>query len=135
MKIIKIVFLIISIWLISLACFSLEPVTPLLKNEGPLPFASSDQGVIKPPAKPLEINGAIEAITLAEPSKGIRPELSLLGSDGRRYLFLVRSTTTIYGHDWKPVTLDKLRSGELVRVQYLSNKDGMLVSLSIKPVK
>jgi len=131
----RIISLIIPMWLISLACFCQDSVTPLLIKEGTLhPAASSDQAVIKPP-KPLEIIGAIEAITLAEPSKGIRPELSLQGSDGKRYLFLVRSTTTIYGHDWKPITLDKLRSGEHVRVQYLSNKDGMLVALSIKPVK
>lgn len=134
LKTLKIISLILPLWSISLACYSQEPFLSTPKKEGTVSVPSVHT-VIKPPAKPLEVNGVIEAITLAEPSKGIRPELSLLGSDGKRYLFLVRSTTTIYGHDWKPITLDRLRAGEHIRVQYLSNKEGLLVVLSIKPAR
>jgi hypothetical protein len=122
--------------LISLTCFGLDSVVPQSKG-GTLPPAAStvqDKKVMKAPVKPLEIKGMIETITIADPSKGIRPELTILGSDGKHYLFLVRSTTINYDPYWKPTTLDKLMNGQNVRIQYMVNKDGMLVALSIKPV-
>jgi len=83
---------------------------------------------------PLEVRGKIDAITLSEPSLGIRPEIVLSGEDGKKYTFLIRTTTTIYGTDWKAISIDKLVKGERVRVQYITNKDGFLVAQSIKPV-
>ena len=37
--------------------------------------------------------------------------------------------------DWKAISLDKLEKDQQVRVQYVTNKDGFLVALSIKPLK
>ena len=82
---------------------------------------------------PLEVRGNVETITLSEPSKGVRPEITVSGEDGKNYTFLVRTTTTIYGPDWKAISIDKLEKGQLVRVQYITNKDGFLVAQSIKP--
>jgi hypothetical protein len=90
--------------------------------------------VSKKIAVPLEVRGNVETITPSEPSKGIRPEITLSGEDGKNYTFLVRTTTTIYGPDWKAISLDKLEKGQQVRVQYITNKDGFLVAQSIKPV-
>jgi hypothetical protein len=84
--------------------------------------------------KPLEMKGKVDVATLTEPSKAIRPKISITGEDGKNYTFLVRSTTTIYGTDWKAIALDKLVKGQLVRIQYITNKEGMSVALSIKPV-
>ena len=80
------------------------------------------------------MRGSVETIIPSEPSKGIRPEITLSGEDGKNYTFLVRTTTTIYGPDWKAISLDKLEKGQQVRVQYITNKDGFLVAQSIKPV-
>jgi hypothetical protein len=80
------------------------------------------------------VRGKVDNITPSEPSKGIRPEITLSGEDGKNYTFLVRTTTTIYGPDWKAISIDKLVPGQQVRVQYITNKDGFLVAQSIKPV-
>jgi hypothetical protein len=82
---------------------------------------------------PLEVRGKIDTITLSEPSLGIRPEITVSGEDGKKYTFLIRTTTTIYGPDWKAISIDKLVKGQQVRVQYITNKDGFLVAQSIKP--
>lgn len=83
----------------------------------------------------FEVKGRVSSITTADPSKGIRPGIVLNGEDGRIYIFLVRSTTTIYSQDWKAITLDKLTKGRQVRVQYFINKEGSSVALSIKPIQ
>jgi hypothetical protein len=104
------------------------------------PLAAQKEGTPPPPpvskkaVAPLELKGKVDAIILPEPSKGIRPEISLLSEDGRRYTFLVRTTTTIYGPDWKAISMDKLEKNQQVRVQYITNKDGFLVAISIKPL-
>ncbi len=95
------------------------------------------EGIHPPVSKkivaPLEVRGNVETITLSEPSKGVRPEITVSGEDGKNYTFLVRTTTTIYGPDWKAISIDKLEKGQLLRVQYITNKDGFLVAQSIKP--
>lgn len=101
---------------------------------GTPPPASLSKKITQSTIKPLEVKGKAEAVRLADPSKGIRPEISITGEDGKRYTFLVKATTTIYGQDWKAIALDKLEKGQQVRVQYITNKDGMSVALSIKPV-
>lgn len=127
--------LLCALMFISLTCFGQEPVPPGAKGGNPRPPSSgvNVKRMARPWVKPLEIKGLIDTITMAEPAKGTRPEISVTGHDGRHYVFIVRTITTIYGRDWKPVTLDKLEKGQKVRIQYIVNKDGMLVALSIKP--
>jgi hypothetical protein len=104
-----------------------------------LPKAQQKEGTRPPVSKkiipPLEVRGSVETITPSDPSKGVRPEITLSGEDGKSYTFLVRTTTTIYGPDWKAISIDKLEKGQQVRVQYIINKDGFLVAQSIKPVR
>jgi len=128
----KAAFVICALLVFSLTVYGQELV-PTQKGKTTPPPSSSSKKIIKP-VNPLEIKGKIDSILAAEPAKGIRPEIVITGEDGRAYIFVVRSTTTIYSQDWKPITLDKLEKGQHVRVQYITSKDGMLVALSIKPV-
>jgi hypothetical protein len=50
-----------------------------------------------------------------------------------RHVLIVKPTTTIYGPDWKAITLDKLARDQQVRVQYTKSKEGSFTALSIKP--
>jgi hypothetical protein len=129
----RLALLICALGVFSLTCFGQDTILPAQKGGTPPP-ASLSKKITKPAIKPLEVKGKAEAVALADPSKGIRPEISVTGEDGKRYTFLVRATTTIYGQDWKAIALDKLVKGQQVRVQYITNKDGMFVALSIKPV-
>lgn len=111
-------------------CFGQDTVLAVQKGKEGTPPPVSKKAVV-----PLEVKGTIDTVTLPEPAKGIRPEISLSGEDGKIYTFLVRTTTTIYDPDWKAITIEKLVKGQQVRVQYIINKDGFLVAQSIKPVK
>jgi hypothetical protein len=123
----RVVIILCALGLLSSVCFGQDTLLSVPK-EGTHPPVS------KKIVAPLEMRGSVETITPSEPSKGIRPEITLSGEDGKNYTFLVRTTTTIYGPDWKAITLDKLEKGQQVRVQYITNKDGFLVAQSIKPV-
>jgi hypothetical protein len=129
----RLALLICALGVFSLTCFGQDTVLPVQQGVTPPP-ASLSKKISKPAVKPFEIKGTTESVSLADPSKGIRPEITITGEDGKRHTFLVRATTTIYGQDWKAIALDKLEKGQQVRIQYITNKDGMPVALSIKPV-
>jgi len=124
----RVSYILCALGVLFFTCFGQDAILAAQKGGTPPP-------VSKKAFNPLEVRGRVDTITLAEASKGIRPEISLSGEDGKHYTFLVRTTTTIYGPDWKAISLDKLVKDQQVRVQYVTNKDGFLVALSIKPVK
>jgi len=131
----RVALLVCVLGVFSLTCFGQDTNLPAEKG-GTLPPASSSKKITKitkPAVKPLEVKGKVEGVTLADPTKGVRAEITITGEDAKRYTFMVRATTTIYGQDWKAISLDKLIKGQQVRVQYITNKDGMYVALSIKP--
>ncbi|HQJ09401.1 MAG TPA: hypothetical protein PLF54_10405 [Deltaproteobacteria bacterium] len=114
--------------------FALMVFSPACSGQDVVPAAR--KGKAHPPvshkaAASAEIKGKIETITLADPSRGVRPELSVMDEAGKRYTFLVRPTT-IYGSDWKVITLDKLLRDQQVRVRYTASKEGFFTALSIK---
>ena len=101
---------------------------------------SRQKGGTPPPVSgkvitPLEVMGKLDDIHIADPSKGIRPKIFLTGKEGKSYIFIIVTTTTIYGPDWKAIPLDKLTVGQQVRVSYITNKEGFQVAQSIKPVQ
>jgi hypothetical protein len=101
---------------------------------------SQQKGGTPPPVSkkvitPLEVMGKLDDIHLADPSKGIRPKIFLTGKEGKSYIFIIVTTTTIYGPDWKAIPLDKLTVGQQVRVNYITNKEGFQVAQSIKPMQ
>ena len=124
----RVAIILCALGVLSSVCFGQDTRLSAPKEGTPPP-------VSKKIAAPLEVRGNVETIIPSEPSKGIRPEITLSGEDGKNYTFLVRTTTTIYGPDWKAITIDKLEKGQQVRVQYITNKDGFLVAQSIKPVR
>jgi hypothetical protein len=125
----RVVLIFCALGVLSSLCIGQDSLLAAQKEGTPPPPPVSKKVVA-----PLELTGKVDTIILPEPSKGIRPEISLLSEDGRRYIFLVRTTTTIYGPDWKAISLDKLGKDQQVRVQYITNKDGFLVAISIKPL-
>jgi hypothetical protein len=125
----RVVLIFCTLGVLSSLCIGHDSLLAAQKEGTPPPPLVSKKAVA-----PLELKGKVDTITLPEPSKGIRPEISLLSEDGRRYTFLVRTTTTIYGPDWKAISMDKLEKNQQVRVQYITNKDGFLVAISIKPL-
>lgn len=122
----KILAILFALGIFSPFCFGQDAVPAAHKAKARAPVSHKA-------AVSAEIEGKIENITLADPSRGVRPEISVIDEAGKRYTFMVRQTTTIYGPDWKAVTLDKLVRDRQVRVQYAANREGFLTALSIKP--
>lgn len=125
----RVAYILCALGVLSSACFG-QDALPTAQQKWGIPPPVSKKAVV-----PLEVRGTVDTITLPEPSKGIRPEITLSGEDGKIYTFLVRTTTTIYGPDWKAIPLDKLTVGQKVRVHFITNNDGYHVAQSIKPVK
>jgi len=98
------------------------------------PKGSTPHPLIRKTVLASEVTGTIESIDLPEPAKGIRPKISLRSEDGRQFVFMIKSITTVYGPDWKAIALDRLEKGRQVRVQYITNDEGFLEAQSIKPV-
>jgi hypothetical protein len=101
---------------------------------------SRQKGGTPPPVSkkaiaPIELMGKLDNIHFADPSKNIRSKIFLTGGEGKSYIFIIAPTTTIYGPDWKAISLDKLTVGQQVRVHYIINKEGFQEAESIKPVQ
>jgi hypothetical protein len=123
----RVAYILCALGVLASVCFG-QDTLPTAQQKGGAPPPVSKKAIV-----PLEVKGTVNTITLPEPSKGIRPEITMSGEDGKMYTFLVRTTTTIYGPDWKAIAIEKLAKGQQVRVQYIINKDGFLVAQSIKP--
>jgi hypothetical protein len=90
-------------------------------------------GRIQKNLQTYEIKGSVDSVVLEDLVYEIRPKIKIIAENGDKYVFIIRSTTTIYDTGWKPTTLDKIMKGQYVRVKYKINKDGFKVALSIKP--
>jgi len=79
----------------------------------------------------MEMTGKIKAITIADPLKGTKSEITVMDDKSKENVFVVKSTTTIYGADFKAISLDKLKADEKVLVKYTTTKKGNNEAVSI----
>ncbi len=83
-------------------------------------------------AETKSLTGKVESVTLADPVTGITSEIAITDKNGQKYIFLLKSITTIYDADWKAVTLDKVNKDEKVKVRYSTTKEGVNETISIR---
>lgn len=103
-------------------CFAQQPITPTKVTP-------------KVVVETKTLTGKVESVTLADAVKGTKSEIVVVDDKGNKSTFLVQSTTTIYDTDWKTTTLDKISKDERVRVRYLTTKEGVNETTSIRLVK
>lgn len=99
---------------------------------------AQQQAISKTPSlttKQKSLTGEVDSVSLADPAKEIRSELLVTDTSDKKITFLVKSITTIYDINWKPVNLDKITKGMLVRVKYITTKEGVNEATSVKIVK
>lgn len=100
------------------------------------PAASAHpQKVASKSAETRYLRGKVELISLADPAKGTKSEIVVLGKGGKKINFLVMSTTTIYDINSKPISLDQIKKDENVKVTYATTKEGLDEARSIRLVK
>ena len=108
--------------LVVLPCFAQQPTAPVT----PKPTTQT------PETKTL--TGEVKSVTLANPVKGTKSEIVVVDksqTEPKEYTFLVKSTTTIYDTNWNAITLDKITTGQNVKVKYTTTKEGVNEALSI----
>ena len=116
----QILFVALAVMLVSGICFAQTQQTPSTAPKAPV-------------AKSLM--GKVDSVTLADPVKGIKPQITLVDENGKKTTFLVKDTTTIYDADWKATTLDKISKDTKVKVRYSTTKEGVMEANSINLMK
>jgi len=104
-------------------CLAQQPTTPVTPKLTPQTVETKT------------VTGEVKSVTLADPAKGTKSEIVVVdksGTEPKEYTLLVKSTTTIYGADWKAVVLDKIKQNDTVRVTYSTTKEGVYEATSIR---
>jgi hypothetical protein len=114
------IILLIILGLTSTICFAEKAAVP--KKDA----AFSHKGV-----KEFVATGYVETVISADPKQGQRSEIIIVTDDGKRIIFSVKKTTTIYDNDMKAKSLAKILIKTRVTVRYRSDKDGFYEALSI----
>jgi len=71
------------------------------------------------------LSGKVDSVTVADPAKGTKSEIVVIGDTGVKTALLVKTSTTIYDADWKAITLDKIQKDAMVKVKYATTKEGV----------
>jgi len=82
-----------------------------------------------------EMTGKVKTVTVANPSKGTKSEVTVIDDKSSEKVFLMKSTTTVYGTDFKAVGLDKIKADQKVKVKYSTTKEGVNEAVSINFLK
>jgi hypothetical protein len=82
-----------------------------------------------------EMIGKVKTVTVANPSKGTKSEVTILNDKSGEKVFLVMSTTTLYDTDSKAIGLDKIKVNEKVKIKYSTTKEGVHEAVSINIIK
>lgn len=102
-------------------CLAQQPAIP----------SKSASAITPKAAETKTMKGKVESVSLADPQKGTKSEITVSDEGGQKYTILVKSTTTIYDVDWKAVSLDKISKDAQVKVKYSTTKEGVNEALSI----
>lgn len=81
--------------------------------------------------EPKTFIGKIDSISLADPVKGTKSEIIGIDKDNKKFSFLITSTTTMYSARSVPITLDKIKKGDNVKVKYITTKEGINEAISV----
>jgi hypothetical protein len=79
--------------------------------------------------------GTVDAVTLADPAKGTKSEITVVDAQKKSLVFLVKSTTTLYDVSGTAITLDKIIKGNKVRVRYQTTAEGLHEAASVRLTK
>jgi len=81
------------------------------------------------------LTGTVKTVTVADPAKGTKSEVTVIDEKAVENTFLVKSTTTLYGSDFKPIGSDKIKADDKVKVKYTTTREGVHEAVSINILK
>jgi hypothetical protein len=117
-------FLVLSLLaFVSSLCFAAQQPTAPAAKAAPKPV------VVK------TFTGKVESVTLGDPVKKTRSEITVIDDGGQSLSFVAGAKADISGKDGKATTLDKLAKGDKVLVKYTMTQKGTHRAKSIKVVE
>ena len=119
----KILFTLLAVAFVNSLCFAAGQST------APVTKAVSNPVVVK------TFKGEIASVTIGDPAKKTRSEISVVDEKGQKLSFVVRAKVDISGKDGKATTLDKVAKGDKVVVEYTTTPKGTRKANSIKLVE
>jgi hypothetical protein len=95
-------------------------------------FAQKTEGKTEKKTEIKTFTGTVESVSQAEPAKGTKSELIVNDNKNNKISFLITSTTTMYGVNSVPITLEKIKKGDKVKVKYTTTKEGIDKAISVR---
>ena len=92
-------------------------------------------GAIAAKVESENVTGKVTSVMSADPARGMKPTIAVTDAKGERTLFEVTPTTTLYGADMKPVTMEAIKKDVSVIVKGPMVTEGIGVATSIRLVK
>ncbi len=116
----KLIILLIILGLTSTICFAEKAAVP-----------KKDAAFFNKGTKEFVATGYVETVISADPKQGQKSKIIIVTDDGKRIIFFVKKTTTIYDKDMKAKSLAAISVKTRVTIGYRSDKDGFYEALSI----
>jgi len=114
-----------KITVIFLVVFSLCGVTTQI-------FAQKAEGKTGKKTETKTFTGTVDSVSLADPAKGAKSEIIATDEKNKKFSFLITSTTTMYGAKSAPITLEKIKKDDKVKVRYATTKEGVYKAISVR---
>jgi len=122
----KLIIMALALVFTSSVCFAQSAAAPKMKAATPMVIKAVE---IK------NFTGKVKSVTIADPAKGSKSEVTIVDERSMEKVLLVKSTTTIYDADFKAVSFDKIKTDDKVKVKYTTTKEGVCEATSINLVK
>ncbi|MBI5099341.1 MAG: hypothetical protein HZB30_08900 [Nitrospirae bacterium] len=97
-------------------------------------FAQKAEGKTGEKTETKTFTGTVDSISLADPAKGTKSEIIVSDEKNKKLNFLIISTTTMYGAKSVPITLEKIKKGDKVKVKYATTTEGIDKAISVRIV-
>ncbi|MDD5477933.1 MAG: hypothetical protein PHG87_07055 [Candidatus Omnitrophica bacterium] len=135
----KILFTLIAVTFINSLCFAQQESTAAKEPQKPAGSATAPVAVapvsVPAPVLSKSITGKVETVSIGDLSKGIKPEIVVIGEDGQKLSLVVKPGTPIVAKDTKIITLTEIKKDDKVTVEYITKQSGTHRAESIKLVE
>ena len=84
---------------------------------------------------PVSFSGKVDNVVMADTAKGSKPELSVVGDNGKKMVFVISGSTVLSDAALKEITLDKLNKDDKVQIVYKHVIPGGNEAITIKLLK
>lgn len=112
-------------------CYAQTPAASSTMPKAPAAVPASK--AVETPKTPAVkvLMGKVESVSMADPAKGTKSEIVIMDENAKKSTVLVKSSTTLYDEAWKPMTLDKIKAGDKIKIKYEITPEGMEEAVSV----